>query len=372
MPKLGTVEVSDLGYGGYGVGGAYGVHLSFRAVYKVMKTAAKKCVTIFVTAPVYGVSSVKGKGGENEEAFGYAFQQLSERKGFKREGFFIVTKCGLREGTYEVDNSPEHILSSCEKSLERLRLDRIDLYILHRHKQDADMDKIVDAFCQLMDEGKIAYVGLSEISEETIRAFYEALAKRGRADRFVAIESEYSLGNPRAVQALLPVCKELGLAVLAYSPLVRGLLVDSALEPTSIFRKPLPTTDQRSTLPQFKVENLQLNLEFVREKLKPIAKMLGCTVAQLCLAWLRDEQSHQGVPIIPLISTGNRDHLKEDIDMQKVRLTPEARAAINELLAREPKPLQGDRNSAFLQQLAPEVCLHDGEGAGPADRVVLS
>jgi aryl-alcohol dehydrogenase-like predicted oxidoreductase len=241
--------------------------------------------------------------GDNEDLLGKWFKANAD----KRNDVFLATKFAVRDNGTVIDSSPEHCKIACAQSLKRLGVDQIDLYYCHRVDQKTPIEKTVEAMKELKEEGKIKYLGLSEISSETLRRAH-------KIHPITAVQVEYS---PFALDIeskqidLLKTCRELGVAVVAYSPLSRGMLT-GALKGPEDFEE----GDFRSFAPRFSKENFPKNLKLV-DQLSSIAKKKGVTPSQLTLAWLMA----QGQDIFPIPGTTKLERLKENLGAFNVTLS---------------------------------------------------
>jgi aryl-alcohol dehydrogenase-like predicted oxidoreductase len=250
-------------------------------------------ITFFDTADVYGA-------GDNEELVGRALSQ-------RRDELVIATKFGNVFGPDgalgTIDGSPAYVRRACEASLARLGTDRIDLYYQHRVDPATPIEDTVGAMAELIEEGKVRFLGLSEASASTIR-------RAQAVHPIAALQTEYSVWSRDAEDELLATCEELGIGFVAYSPLGRGFLsgriraVDALVE-----------GDHRRSFPRFSEQNLKGNLPIV-DGLRRIAEDKGCTPAQLCLAWLL----HRSPAVVPIPGTKRRSFLEENVAAIDVEL----------------------------------------------------
>jgi aryl-alcohol dehydrogenase-like predicted oxidoreductase len=250
-------------------------------------------ITFFDTADVYGA-------GDNEELVGRALSQ-------RRDELVIATKFGNVFGPDgalgTIDGSPAYVRRACEASLARLGTDRIDLYYQHRVDPATPIEDTVGAMAELVEEGKVRFLGLSEASASTIR-------RAQAVHPIAALQTEYSDCSRDAEEELLATCEELGIGFVAYSPLGRGFLsgriraVDALVE-----------GDHRRSFPRFSEQNLKGNLPIV-DGLRRIAEDKGCTPAQLCLAWLL----HRSPAVVPIPGTKRRSFLEENVAAIDVEL----------------------------------------------------
>jgi aryl-alcohol dehydrogenase-like predicted oxidoreductase len=262
-------------------------------------------ITFLDTADIYGPFT-------NEELVGKAIRG-------RRDQVVLATKFGFVRDPNDpnrrsVNGKPEHVRQACEDSLRRLGVDTIDLYYQHRVDPDTPIEETVGAMAQLVKEGKIRYLGLSEASAKTLR-------RAVKIHPIAALQSEYSLWTRDPEGEILPTCRELGIGFVAYSPLGRGFL-------TGRFEKveDFPADDYRRNSPRFQGENFQKNLDLVR-RVEEIAKEKHCKPSQLALAWVLA----QGNDIVPIPGTKRRKYLEENVDALKVRLTPEDLRRIDEV-----------------------------------------
>jgi aryl-alcohol dehydrogenase-like predicted oxidoreductase len=226
----------------------------------------------------------------------------------RREGVILATKFGNQRGEdgsfLGVNGRPEYVRKSCDGSLQRLGVDHIDLYYQHRVDRTVPIEETVGAMADLIREGKVRFLGLSEAAPVTIQRAH-------REHPISALQTEYSLWTRDPEDEVLPLCRELGIGFVAYSPLGRGFL-------TGRFRsfEDLPEDDYRRNSPRFQGENFQRNLDLV-ERVEEIARRKKCTPGQLALAWLLA----QGEDIVPIPGTKQRRYLEENVEALKVELT---------------------------------------------------
>ena len=251
-------------------------------------------ITFLDTADVYGPYT-------NEELVGKAL------KG-RRQRVVLATKFGnvrAPDGRFVgVNGKPDYVRAACDASLNRLGVDRIDLYYQHRVDRDTPIEETVGAMAELVRAGKVRYLGLSEAAPVTVR-------RACKVHPIAALQTEYSLWSRDPEQELLATCRELGVGFVAYSPLGRGFL-------TGRFKtfEDLPEDDYRRRHPRFQGENFDRNLELVR-RVEEIARKKGCTPAQLALAWVLA----QGESIVPIPGTKRRKYLEENAGAMDVRLS---------------------------------------------------
>ena len=283
-----------MGLGCMGMSAFYGTRDDAASV-ETLHRALELGITFFDTADVYGA-------GDNEELVGPA---LSRR----RDAVVIATKFGNVFGPDgalgTIDGSPAYVRRACEASLARLGTDRIDLYYQHRVDPATPIEDTVGAMAELVEEGKVRFLGLSEASASTLRRAHDV-------HPIAALQTEYSVWSRDAEAELLATCEELGIGFVAYSPLGRGFLsgriraVDALTE-----------GDHRRSFPRFSEQNLKGNLSIV-DGLRQIAEDNGCTPAQLCLAWLL----HRSSAVVPIPGTKRRSFLEENVAALDIELDP--------------------------------------------------
>ncbi len=294
--KLGSqgLEVSALGLGCMGMSDFYG-HKRPEEIDATLLAAIEQGITFWDTAELYGPFT-------NEQLLGERIKAL----GIDRTKLTIATKFGVprtQEGDWlGFDSKPQTIRKSCEGSLKRLQLETIDLYYQHRVDPQVPIEDVAGTLGDLVKEGKIRYVGLSEASEGLIRRAHAV-------HPITALQGEYSLWSRDLESKEIPTLKELGIGLVAYSPLGRGFLTGAIKS-----RADLEADDWRLTNPRFSEENFAANLELV-SSIETMAKRKGCTSAQIALAWIIAKG------IVPIPGTRKPGRLIENADALKVDLT---------------------------------------------------
>lgn len=311
-----ALTVTAEGYGCMGLSEFYGL-TSEADAEKMLHQVIEKGINFLDTADIYGY-------GHNETLLGKVLSHYPE------DGIVVATKCGIVRDTNnplhrEVNNSSDYILSCFEKSSERLGR-HIDLYYLHRVIQESDVLRdAMTSMCQLRMDGKIGAIGLSEVSSETIRSAHELLLElSGGEFGLSAVQTEYSMiSRDIEYNGVLDICNHLGISVVAYSPVSRGLLTGKLQD-----LRTLSENDSRRYLPRFMGSNLKAN-NIIVDKLREFAASAGMTPAQLALAWIMNNEAK----IIPIPGTRTLRFLNENIQATDIILTSDQISIINDILS---------------------------------------
>jgi aryl-alcohol dehydrogenase-like predicted oxidoreductase len=299
---VGTLQTSALGLGCMGMSFAYSGADDQRSL-ETIDRALELGITMFDTADVYGPET-------NERLVGRALAS-------RRDDVVLATKFGGRSLEIEgriPDGRPDYVGRACDASLRRLGTDHIDLYYQHRVDPQVPIEETVGAMAELVEAGKVRYLGLSEAAPETIRRAHATFP-------ITAVQTEYSLWTRDLEEAVLPTLRELGIGLVAYSPLGRGFLTGAIRSPED-----LAEDDWRRHNPRFQGENFQRNLELVTA-IETLAQRKGVSAAQLALAWVLA----QGNDIVPIPGTTKPERVEQYVAALDVELTDDELARLNDI-----------------------------------------
>jgi aryl-alcohol dehydrogenase-like predicted oxidoreductase len=307
--QLGPFQVSAIGLGCMNLSQGYGASITDQQGERVLLEALDAGVTLFDTASLYGF-------GANETLIGRVLKKHRQR-------FTLASKCGLTgvdvngDGKLVrvIDGRPDTLRRTCEASLRRLQTDVIDLYYIHRLDKTVPIEDSVGALSDLVRKGHIRTIGLSEMSAATLRRAHAV-------HPIAALQTEYSLWTRNPEIAVLQACKELGVAFVAFSPVARGFLAGEPLQPESF-----EASDFRRSMPRFEAPNWAANCQLL-PGYQAIADEVGCSPAQLALAWLL----HQAEHIIPIPGTTSVAHLHDNLGAADVRLSPQILTKLDALI----------------------------------------
>ncbi|KAK3012833.1 hypothetical protein RJ639_008612 [Escallonia herrerae] len=292
--KLLCLQVSKLGFGCTSLTGAYGAPLSEEEGIKMITGCFHRGITFFDTSDIYGVDHA------NEILVGKALKQLP------REKVQVATKFGFSRvdsSQFIVDGTPEYLRSCCEASLKRLQVEYIDLYYQHRVDTTMPIEETMGELKKLVQEGKIKFIGLSEASPDTI--------KRAQAVYpITALQMEYSLWTRDIEDEIVPLCRELGIGIVPYSPLGRGFLAGKQV------KESLPANSKLRSYPRFVGQNFEQN-KILYTRIEALAFKHGCSPAQLALGWVL----HQGDGIVPIPGTSKMKNLDDNVGALRLKLT---------------------------------------------------
>lgn len=307
--------VSAIGLGCMGMSDFYGPHNDAKSL-KTLAAAIDAGVTFWDTSDMYGPFT-------NEQLIGRSLQETG-----RRNDLVLATKFGIERDAsgamIGINGRPDYVRKACDDSLKRLGVDHIDLYYQHRVDPQVPIEDTVGAMAELVDAGKVRYLGLSEAGPETLRRAFST-------HPIAALQSEYSLWSQDIEERILPVCHELGIGLVAYSPLGRGFLTGAIRSVDD-----LATDDWRRNMPRFSAENFAGNLRLV-EAVNDLASTKGCTPAQVALAWVLD----QSESIVPIPGTRSEERLRENAGAVDIRLEPNELALLDQTFGRG--QVKGDR-----------------------------
>ncbi|XP_074560638.1 putative aldo-keto reductase 2 [Curcuma longa] len=313
--RLGSqgLEVSRQGLGCMGMSMLYGPPKPEPDMINLIHHAIASGVTLFDTSDMYGPHT-------NEILLGKALQ------GGVREKVEVATKFGIKlDGVnFAIRGEPAYVRAACEGSLKRLGIDCIDLYYQHRIDTQVPIEVTIGELKKLVQEGKIKYIGLSEASASTIRRAHAV-------HPITAIQLEWSLWSRDVEEDVIPTCRELGIGIVAYSPLGRGFFSSGPK-----LAETLTDYDFRKMVPRFQPENLAQNA-LIFERVNEMAKRKGCTTSQLALAWLH----HQGPDVCPIPGTTKVENFNQNLGALSVKLTGEEMAELESYAAAD--AVKGDR-----------------------------
>lgn len=301
--QLGGRGVAEIGLGCMNLSHAYGVPPEPAGAKALLHAALDLGIDHFDTAALYGF-------GRNEDLVGETLQPFRQR-------FFLASKCGLTgvDGKRVLDGRPETLKQTCKDALRRLRTDVIDLYYLHRLDKRVPVEESVGALAELVRAGHVRSIGLSEVSAQTLR-------KAHAVHPIAAVQNEYSLWTRNPEIALLDTCRELGVALVAFSPLARGFLAGSVTDPRDFVEK-----DIRRGMPRFQAPHFGRNRRLL-DQFNRLAWEASCTPAQLAIAWLLSKAPH----VVPIVGTTSIEHLREDVAAAKVELSRSTLEAVERLI----------------------------------------
>jgi aryl-alcohol dehydrogenase-like predicted oxidoreductase len=316
--SIGEFEVSAISFGCMNLSHAYGIPPSPEQGARVLNQALDRGYTMLDTAALYGF-------GANETLIGNSIAH-------RREEYLLASKCALHgvDGKRELTNDAAKLRKSCDDSLRRLRTDVIDLYYLHRWDKITPIEDVIGTLSNLVTEGKIRAIGLSEVSADTLRRAHAV-------HPISAVQSEYSLWTREPEIAVLEACRMLGAAFVAFSPVARGYLTGKLRDVST-----LPEKDFRKNMPRFYPDNYRQNLALL-DSFAALADTQGCSMTQLALAWLL----HVDTNIVPIPGTTSSRHLEENIEAANVHLDEDVIRKAGQIINRE--TVVGDRYVAKTQ-----------------------
>lgn len=317
--KLGSFECAPIGLGCMNLSHAYGTPPSEKDAEALLLKALDMGYNMLDTAALYGF-------GNNETLLGKVLKQ-------RRHEFVLASKCGMFKndaGVREINGRPDVIKKTCEDSLRRLQTDVIDLYYLHRWDRNVPIEESVGALSDLVAEGKIRDIGLSEVSSDTLR-------KAHAIHPIAAVQTEYSLWTRNPEIAVLDTCRELGTSFVAFSPLARAFLTGKLRDVTTLAEK-----DLRRNMPRFEEANYAQNLQLLNG-IEAIAEQENCTLAQLSLAWVLGQGEH--IHAIP--GTTDQHHLEENFSATEISLSADSFEQLDNIINQQ--TVVGPRYNAATQ-----------------------
>ncbi len=319
MSKHPHLANPSIGLGCMNLSHAYGSPVQQDDAIKALQEAFEMGYRHFDTATLYG-------GGANEQLLGQALKD-------HRQSFFLASKCGMAmvDGKKQINGRPDTIRQQCENSLKRLQTEYIDLYYLHRLDPEVAIEESVGALGDLVKEGKIGAIGLSEVSATTLRKAHQECP-------ITAIQSEYSLWTRNPEIAVLKACQELDVTFVAFSPLARGFLTGGLMNAND-----LETKDIRNNMPRFQTEHYESNLALLNDYFS-LAKDIGCTPAQLALAWFKGKHNN----IVPIPGTRSVHHMQENLDAAQLNLDTSQIRLLDEMINQN--NVHGPRYNAAQQK----------------------
>lgn len=310
--RIGESHVLEIGLGCMNLSHAYGSPPDEKSAIMLLHEAHALGVQHFDTAALYGF-------GANERLLGKALKD-------RRQDIHLASKCGMTgvDGQRVIDGRPDTLLRTVDEALRRLQTDYIDLYYLHRWDKQVPVEDSIGALARMVEQGKVGAIGLSEVSAATLRRAHAV-------HPVAAVQTEYSLWTRNPELGVLDACRELGAALVAFSPLARGFLAGSVTDASS-----LEKGDIRRNMPRFQEPILSENVPLQRQ-LAAVAASAGCTVGQLALAWILRQADN----IIAIPGTRSLNHLRENIaagDLQlEAHVIAEADKIINQGTVKGPR-----------------------------------